>query len=124
MTAESHLRAKTLESAGVTSIVTAHLYFLKSLYNMSKTQLIAHLASKLGISKRLANDAINVLVDGIILTVKKGGEVRIQGFGTFKSSKRAARMGVNPRNPVQKIKIPAMKVVSFKAGSDFKKAVR
>jgi DNA-binding protein HU-beta len=92
---------------------------------MSKTQLIAHLATKLGISKRLANDAINVLVDGIIATVKKpAGEVRIQGFGTFKSSKRAARMGVNPRNPEQKIKIPAMRVVSFKAGSDFKKAVR
>lgn len=91
---------------------------------MTKTQLIAHLAAKLGISKRLANDTINVLVDGIIANVKKGQEVRIQGFGTFKSSKRAARMGVNPRNPEQKIKIPAMKVVSFKAGSDFKKAVR
>ena len=91
---------------------------------MTKTQLIAHLASKLGISKRLSNDAIKVLVDGIIATVKKGGEVRIQGFGTFKSSKRASRIGVNPRDPSQKIKIPAMRVVSFKAGSDFKKAVR
>lgn len=91
---------------------------------MTKTQLVAHLASKLGISKRLSNDAVNALVDTIITSVKKGGEVRIQGFGTFKSSKRAARMGVNPRDPSKKIKIPAMKVVSFKAGSDFKKAVR
>lgn len=91
---------------------------------MTKTQLIAHLASKLGISKRLANDTLNVLIDGIIASVKKGGEVRLQGFGTFKSSKRAARVGVNPRNPKEKIKIPAMRVVSFKAGADFKKAVR
>ena len=60
------------------------------------------------------------LIDG----VKKEGEVRIQGFGTFKASKRKAREGVNPQNPSQKIKIPAMKVVTFKAGSEFKAMVK
>ena len=89
---------------------------------MTKTQLIAHLASKLGISKRLSNDAIKVLVDGIIATVKKGGEVRIQGFGTFKVSKRAARNGVNPRTG-ESIKIKAMNVASFKAGKELKAQV-
>lgn len=59
----------------------------------------------------------------IIETVKKGGEVRIQGFGTFKANKRAARTGVNPRTGAP-LKIAAMKVASFKAGSDFKKAVK
>ncbi|MFZ5341024.1 MAG: HU family DNA-binding protein [Patescibacteria group bacterium] len=48
----------------------------------------------------------------------------MQGFGTFKASKRDARMGVNPQNPSQKIKIPAMRLPSFKAGAEFKKAVR
>lgn len=91
---------------------------------MSKTQLVAHLATKLGVSKKLANDFVNTFVEGVIGTVKKGNEVRIQGFGTFKASKRAARTGVNPRNPKEKIKIPAMRVASFKAGADFKKAVR
>jgi nucleoid DNA-binding protein len=51
-------------------------------------------------------------------------EVRIQGFGTFKKSKRAARTGVNPQNPKEKIKIPAMNVVTFKAGSEFKALVK
>ena len=60
----------------------------------------------------------------IFIGVKKNGEVRIQGFGTFKSSKRKARTGVNPQNPSQKIKIPAMNVVTFKAGSEFKAAVK
>lgn len=91
---------------------------------MTKTLLVAHLANKLGVSKKMANDMLNVFVDAVMMGVKKGGEVRIQGFGTFKASKRDARMGVNPRNPKQKIKIPAMRVVSFKAGADFKKAVR
>lgn len=91
---------------------------------MTKTQLIASIADKLGVSKRLAADMVNVLLDTVVMSVKKWGEVRIQGFGTFKASKREARMGVNPQNPTQKIKIPAMRLPSFKAGAEFKKAVR
>lgn len=91
---------------------------------MTKTQLIAHLADKLGVSKRLAWDFINEFVAAVIGGVMKSGEVRIQGFGTFKKSHRKARTGVNPRNPVEKIKIPAMDVPTFKAGSDFKKTLR
>lgn len=91
---------------------------------MTKTQLIAHLADKLGVSKRLAWDFINCFVEAVVSGVKDGGEVRIQGFGTFKKSHRKARTWVNPRNPSEKIQIPAMDVPTFKAGSDFKKAVR
>ena len=91
---------------------------------MNKTNLIAHLADKLGVSKKLAAELLNEFITAVVASVKKGDEVRLQGFGTFKSSKRAARTGVNPRNPKEKIKIPAMKVVSFKAGADFKKAVK
>lgn len=91
---------------------------------MTKTQLIAALADKLWVSKRMAADMINEFISQVVKGVKKEGEVRLQGFGTFKASKRAARMGVNPRNPSQKIKIPAMTLPSFKAGAEFKKAVR
>jgi DNA-binding protein HU-beta len=67
---------------------------------------------------------VNTFIDTVIAWVKKQGEVRIQGFGTFKASKRKAREGVNPQDPSKKIKIPAMNVVTFKAGSDFKAAVK
>ncbi|USN54269.1 MAG: HU family DNA-binding protein [Candidatus Peribacteria bacterium] len=91
---------------------------------MTKTQLIAKLAEQLGVSKRMASDMVNSFIDAVVAGVKKNGEVRLQGFGTFKKSHRKARTGVNPRNPDQKIKIPAMDVPTFKAGTDFKKAVR
>ena len=91
---------------------------------MTKTALIANLAAELGVSKKLAAELVNNMISNIIKGVKKNGEVRIQGFGTFKASKRKARTGVNPQNPSQKIKIPAMNVVTFKAGSDFKAAVK
>ena len=91
---------------------------------MTKTALIATLAEKLGISKKLAGELVNAFVETVIKWVKKDGEVRLTGFGTFKSSKRKAREWVNPQDPSKKIKIPAMNVVTFKAGSDFKVAVK
>jgi len=90
---------------------------------MTKTELIAAIAEKTGASKKQAAEFVNAFTETVIEGVKKSGEVRIQGFGTFKLSKRAAREGVNPQNPSQKIKIPARNVPTFKAGSDFKKAV-
>ena len=58
----------------------------------------------------------------ISASLAKGKEVRIQGFGTFKVSKRAARNGVNPRTG-ESIKIKAMNVASFKAGKELKAQV-
>ena len=91
---------------------------------MTKTQLIEALAAELGVSKKLAGELINAFVGQVIAGVKKHGEVRLQGFGTFKASKRKARTGVNPQKPSEKIKIPAMNVVTFKAGSEFKALVK
>lgn len=91
---------------------------------MTKTQMIAELAEKLGVSKKMAKDMVESFIDVVIEQVKNGEEVRLQGFGTFKASERAARQGVNPRNPSEKIEIPAMKVATFKAGTEFKSAVR
>jgi len=91
---------------------------------MSKQELIATIADASGITKRAAGDALQALINLIVKNLKKGTPVTITGFGTFKLSHRAARTGVNPRNPTQKISIPAMKVPSFKAGKTLKDAVR
>ena len=91
---------------------------------MTKTDLIASLADQLGVSKKLAAELVNAFIETVIAGVKKSREVRIQGFGTFRASQRKAREGVNPQNPKQKIKIPAMKVPAFKAGKSLKDAVR
>ncbi|MFZ2969879.1 MAG: HU family DNA-binding protein, partial [Minisyncoccia bacterium] len=51
-------------------------------------------------------------------------KVAFTGFGTFSVSKRAARVGVNPQKPGEKIQIPAMTVPKFKAGKSLKDAVK
>ena len=92
--------------------------------SMSKQDLIALLADAAGITKRAASLALEALTSTVTKELKRGNPVTITGFGTFRISKRAARMGVNPRNPTERISIPAMKVPSFKAGKTLKDAVR
>jgi DNA-binding protein HU-beta len=92
--------------------------------SMSKQDLINTIANAAGITKRSAAAALDALTTLVTKELKRGNSVTITGFGTFRVSKRAARTGVNPRNPSQKISIPAMKVPSFKAGKTLKDAVR
>jgi DNA-binding protein HU-beta len=91
---------------------------------MTKQALVAGAAAKAGVTKKAAMDVMEATLGLITSELKKGGTVTITGFGTFRVSKRAARTGVNPRNPSQKIKIPAMKLPAFKAGKSLKDAVR
>ncbi len=90
---------------------------------MTKQDLVGEIAAKTGLSKKAAGDALQALLDSIIKELKKGRNVTITGFGTFRVAQRAARTGVNPRT-MKPLKIPAMKSPSFKAGKVLKDAVR
>ncbi len=91
---------------------------------MNKAQLIDAVATRVGCSKKQAEDMINSFIALVTETLKKGDEVSISGFGQFSSRKRAARMGVNPRNPSEKISIPEVVVPKFKAGKGLKDALK
>lgn len=91
---------------------------------MTKQDLVNTAAAKAGVTKKAAAEVLDAVLDAVTASLKKGQNVTITGFGTFRVSKRAARTGVNPRNPSEKIKIPAMKLPAFKAGKSLKDAVR
>ncbi|HLD60743.1 MAG TPA: HU family DNA-binding protein [Patescibacteria group bacterium] len=91
---------------------------------MNKAELAQSLAEKLNVSKKEAEDMINAFVDMVTTTLQKGDEVVLTGFGAFSVKQRAARTGVNPQNPTQKIQIPAVKVPKFKAGKALKDALK
>lgn len=86
--------------------------------------MVNAIAAAAGITKKAAAASLEAVVDIVTSELKKGNNVTITGFGTFRVSHRAARTGVNPRNPSEKIKIPAMKIPVFKAGKALKDAVR
>lgn len=89
---------------------------------MTKEELIEAVA-KVCDSKKQAADAVNTIIDTITKALTKGEKITLTGFGTFSVSKRAARMGVNPRTG-DKIKISARTVPKFKAGKSLKDAVK
>ena len=90
---------------------------------MNKADLIDVIAGQTGSTKVDAAKALDVIVDAVSGELAKGGSVSLVGFGTFSVRHRAARDGINPQNPSQKIHIPAANVPVFKAGKALKAAV-
>jgi DNA-binding protein HU-beta len=92
--------------------------------NLTKQEFVNEVAAKAGLSSRDAAKAVDAFLDSITDTLKGGGEVAFTGFGKFTTQRRAERQGVNPRNPSQKVTIPAATVPKFSAGSQLKAAVK
>ena len=91
---------------------------------MNKAELAARIAEQLGVPKKAAEDFIQAFEVTVIRTLVAGEEVTIAGFGTFSARERAGRMGVNPQNPTERIRIPAVIVPKFKAGKALKDALK
>jgi DNA-binding protein HU-alpha len=91
---------------------------------MNKFKIAERLAGKLGITRSEAARFLKGMTNLIYNVLRSGDTVKIYGFGQFKVSHRAPRIGVNPNNPLQKIIIPELSTPKFRAGKDFKKAIR
>ena len=89
---------------------------------MTRTELVANVAEKSGITKKQADIVLNSLFDSIKQALVEGDKVQIIGFGTFENRERSARKGRNPRTG-EEIDIPASKLPSFKAGKVLKDMV-
>ena len=89
---------------------------------MNKGDLISAVADAAGITKNQASDAVNAVFGSIESTLKGGGKAAFVGFGTFSTSRRAARDGRNPATG-ETIKIKAKTLVKFKAGKALDDAV-
>ncbi|MDR0967952.1 MAG: HU family DNA-binding protein [Rickettsiales bacterium] len=89
---------------------------------MNKLELIELLASEVGTTKAMAGEFLDAFINGVTKVLKKKGEVRLVGFGTFTTAKRKATTGRNPQTGAS-IKIPASTQPKFKAGKALKDAV-
>jgi DNA-binding protein HU-beta len=91
---------------------------------VTKQEFVEAVAQKSGLNRREAGQAVDAMLDTITDTLKRRDSISFTGFGKFATSDRKARMGVNPRNPGEKVHIPAATVPKFTAGSALKQAVR
>ena len=90
---------------------------------MNKQAIADAVHAVLGGTKVQAEQAVDTVVDSIVNTLKKGGEVSIAGLGIFSVKARAARQARNPRTG-ETLQVPAMKVPKFRAAKALKEAVR
>jgi DNA-binding protein HU-beta len=91
---------------------------------VTKQEFVDQVAAKSGLNRRDAAKAVDAFLESITDALTGGEAVSFTGFGKFSTQRRAARMGVNPRRPGEKVHIPAATVPKFSAGSTLKSAVR
>lgn len=89
---------------------------------MNKTELVAAIAEKAGLTKKDAEKALTAAVEAVSEALVNEDKVQVIGFGTFEVKKRGARQGRNPRTN-ELIDIPATKTPVFKAGKALKDKV-
>jgi len=89
---------------------------------MNKQDLISSVADSSGLGKSDASKAVESVFESISSELKRGGEVRLVGFGTFSCSQRKASTGRNPRTG-ETMQIKASTQPKFKAGKGLKDSV-
>ena len=89
---------------------------------MNKTELIAAVAEKSGLTQKDAERVVNATFETLTESLKKGDKVQISGFGIFETKEREARVGRNPRTK-ETIQIPASSMPAFKASKTLKDSV-
>lgn len=89
---------------------------------MRKTELVAAVAEKTGLSKAQAGQAVNIILDEILLALSQGEDVSLPGFGSFTRRHRAQRTGRNPQTGESMV-IAASHNVAFRPGKQLRDAV-
>ena len=89
---------------------------------MTKAELVSRMADDADITKIMAENVLNGLIEVIGGALASGDKITLVGFGTFEVVERSQREGRNPRTG-EVMTIPASKTVRFKAGSKLKESV-
>ena len=89
---------------------------------ITKKELVARIADKTGQTKVVAKDIIQSFLDEIIEELGHGNRLEFREFGVFEIKTRAARKAQNPRT-LEKVDVPATRVVKFKVGRLMKQRV-
>ena len=90
---------------------------------MNKAELVEAMASKSGLTKKDATAALDAFTSTVTDALSKKDTVALIGFGTFSTTQRAARAGINPSTGA-KLQIAATTVAKFKVGAKLKEAVK
>ncbi len=86
---------------------------------MTKADIIKVLAEQVGLTRREAAEVLSVVLNGVVEAIRDGEKVELRGFGSFRTRKRQARAGRNPRTGAQ-VHVPPKIVPYFKPGKQLR----
>ena len=89
---------------------------------MNKSELVREMAEATNLTIKSTEAALDALINSITQVLSQEDKLTLVGFGTFEISKRAARVGRNPKTG-ETIDIPAATTPKFKPGKSLKEAV-
>ncbi len=86
---------------------------------VTKADLVDLVAERAGITRKEADEAVRVVLGGVVEALTHGEKVELRGFGSFRIRQRGSRLGRNPKTGEQ-VKVPAKKIPYFKPGKDLR----
>lgn len=89
---------------------------------MTKADLVEKVANEAEMTKKDAEQLVEIIFDSIISTLNKGEKIELRGFGSFRVRQRNARQGRNPKTG-DSVNIPAKRVADFKPGKELKEII-
>ncbi len=92
------------------------------LRTITKKELVARIAERTRQTKVVAKEIIQMFLDEIIEELGRGNRLEFRELGVFEIKERAARKAQNPRT-LEKVSVPAKRVVKFKVGRLMKQRV-
>jgi integration host factor subunit beta len=82
---------------------------------ITKKELVSRIADQSGVTKVVVKEVIQQFLDEIIRELAAGNRLEFREFGVFETKDRAARQAQNPRT-LEKVDVPAKRIVKFKVG--------
>ncbi|MGI8883469.1 MAG: integration host factor subunit beta [Pyrinomonadaceae bacterium] len=89
---------------------------------MTKADLVERVAKEADMTKKDAEQLVEIIFDSIIASLNKGEKIELRGFGSFRVRQRNARKGRNPKTG-DSVDIPAKRVAYFKPGKELKELI-
>ena len=89
---------------------------------MTKADLVESVAREAEMTKKDAEQLVEIIFDSIVSSLNKGEKIELRGFGSFRVRERNARKGRNPKTG-DSVNIPAKRVAYFKPGKDLKELI-
>lgn len=89
---------------------------------MTKADLVEQVANEAEMTKKDAEQLVEIIFESIIDALNRGEKIELRGFGSFRVRQRGSRSGRNPKTG-ESVSIPAKSIAYFKPGKELKEVI-